>query len=87
TGCSVTATRAEEWSDGFNVTYSVSGSSAWTVNLALNGSQTIQASWNANVTGSGSTRTVTPNGSGNTFGVTVMKNGSSTTPAATCAGS
>jgi len=83
-GCSVTATRGDEWSDRFNVTYAVSGSSAWTVNLALNGSQSVQSSWNATVSGSGSTRTVTPNGSGNTFGVTFYKNGTSTTPAATC---
>ncbi|WP_272726457.1 glycoside hydrolase family 11 protein [Cellulomonas fimi] len=85
-GCTVTATRAEDWSDRFNVNYTVSGSSSWTVNLALSGSQSIQNSWNANVTGSGSTRTVTPNGSGNSFGITVMKNGNSTTPAATCNG-
>ncbi len=85
-GCTVTATRGDEWSDRFNVTYAVSGSSSWTVTLGLNGSQSIQNSWNANVSGSGSTRTVTPNGNGNTFGVTVMKNGNSTTPSATCAG-
>lgn len=86
-GCTVTATRGDEWSDRFNVTYAVSGSSAWTVTLALNGGQSVQNSWNANVAGSGSTRTVTPNGAGNTFGVTFYKNGNATTPSATCAAS
>jgi endo-1,4-beta-xylanase len=83
-GCTVTATRAEDWSDRFNVTYTVTGSDAWSVSLGLNGSQSIQSSWNASVTGSGSTRTATPNGNGNSFGVTVMKNGNTTTPSATC---
>ena len=81
----MTVTRAEEWSDRFNVTYAVSGSSAWTVTLTLNGSQSVQSSWNATLSGSGSSRTVKPNGSGNTFGVTFYKNGNSTTPAASCA--
>ncbi|MHA3948835.1 glycoside hydrolase family 11 protein [Cellulomonas bogoriensis] len=83
-GCTVTATRGEDWGDRFNVTYTVSGSSSWSVNLNLNSGQSIQNSWNANLSGSGSTRTATPNGNGNSFGVTVMKNGNDTIPAATC---
>ncbi|KQY22036.1 acetylated xylan deacetylase [Cellulomonas sp. Root485] len=79
-GCSITATRAEEWSDRFNVSYTVSGATSWTATLNLNGSQTVQNSWNASVSG----RTVTSTGS-NTFGVTIMKNGNNTTPSATCA--
>ncbi|WP_315094416.1 glycoside hydrolase family 11 protein [uncultured Cellulomonas sp.] len=78
-GCSITATRADEWSDRFNVSYTVSGATSWTATLNLNGSQTIQNSWNASVSG----RTVTSTGS-NTFGVTIMKNGNNTTPTATC---
>jgi endo-1,4-beta-xylanase len=78
--CTVTATRAEEWSDRFNVSYTVSGASSWTVTLGLNGSQSVQNSWNASVSG----RTVTSTGS-STFGVTILKNGNSTTPSATCA--
>ncbi|MBB2923286.1 glycoside hydrolase family 11 protein [Cellulomonas cellasea] len=80
--CTVTATRAEDWSDRFNVTYTVSGSSAWTVNLSLGSGQSIQSSWNATRNGT----SFTPNGNGNSFGVTVMKNGNSNTPPATCAG-
>lgn len=83
--CTVTAARADEWSDRFNVSYSVSGSSSWVVTLNLSGSQSVQNSWNATLSGSGSTRQARPNGAGNTFGVTIMKNGSTTTPSATCA--
>ncbi|KGM10705.1 1,4-beta-xylanase, partial [Cellulomonas bogoriensis 69B4 = DSM 16987] len=83
-GCTVTATRGDDWSDRFNVTYNVSGSNNWTVTLNLNGSQSIQNSWNASVSGTGNTRTVRPNGNGNNFGVTVMKNGNNSVPSATC---
>ena len=82
--CTVTA-RADEWSDRFNVTYAVSGTNSWVVTLDLNGSQSVQSSWNASMTGSGNTRQARPNGAGNTFGVTFMKNGNTTTPSATCA--
>ena len=83
--CTVTAARADEWSDRFNVTYTVSGTSSWVVTLGLSGSQSVQNSWNATLSGSGSTRQARPSGAGNTFGVTIMKNGSTTTPSATCA--
>jgi len=80
----VTLQKAEDWSDRFNVTATVSGSSAWTVMLNLGSGQSLQNSWNANVTSSGSTLTATPNGSGNSFGVTLYKNGNSNLPTASC---
>ncbi|GEK23505.1 glycoside hydrolase family 11 protein [Cellulomonas xylanilytica] len=83
--CTVAVTRGDEWSDRFNVTYSVSGSSSWVVTLNLAGGQSVQNSWNATLSGSGSTRQARPNGAGNSFGVTIMKNGSTTTPSASCA--
>lgn len=82
--CTVSVARGEEWSDRFNVTYSVSGTSSWVVTLNLNGSQSVQNSWNASLSGSGSTRQARPNGAGNSFGVTIMKNGSTSTPSASC---
>ena len=76
--------RGESWPDRFNVNLSVTGSTTWTVTIRLNGSQTLQNSWQANVTGSGQTLTATPNGGGNSFGITVWRNGNNTLPTATC---
>ena len=83
-GCTVSVTRADEWSDRFNVNLAVSGSNSWTVGINLGSGQSLQNSWNANVTGSSGTLTATPNGSGNTFGITLYKNGNNNTPTATC---
>lgn len=82
--CTVDVTRGQEWGDRFNVTFSVSGTSSWTTRINLNGAQSLQNSWNANVSGSTGTLTATPNGAGNSFGITVYKNGSTATPTATC---
>jgi endo-1,4-beta-xylanase len=84
-GCSVSVSAGQSWSDRFNVNLSVSGTNNWVVTIRLNGSQTLQASWMATVTGSGQTLTATPNGSGNSFGITVWRNGNNTMPTATCA--
>ncbi|MFI2362787.1 endo-1,4-beta-xylanase [Promicromonospora sp. NPDC019610] len=83
-GCTVTVTRAEEWSDRFNVSLAVSGSSTWRVSIQLQGSQSLQNSWNATVSGSSGTLTATPNGNGNSFGITLYKNGNTNLPTATC---
>ncbi|WP_372461867.1 endo-1,4-beta-xylanase [Antribacter soli] len=82
--CSVTVTRAEEWSDRFNVTFAVSGSNSWRVSIGLQGAQSLQNSWNATISGTSGTLTATPNGAGNNFGITVFKNGTTTTPTASC---
>ena len=83
-GCTVSVTRAEDWNDRFNVTYSVSGSSSWRVTINLGSGQSLQNSWNANVSGSSGTLTATPNGNGNSFGTTIWKNGNNATPTASC---
>ncbi|GEA84824.1 MULTISPECIES: glycoside hydrolase family 11 protein [Cellulomonas] len=80
--CTVSATKTQEWGDRFNVTYTVSGSSSWTVTVYPSNGQSIQNSWNANRNGN----TFTPNGAGNTFGVTYYKgpNNVNWTPSAFC---
>lgn len=83
-GCSVSVTRADEWGDRFNVDLAVSGSSAWQVDIRLQGGQSLQNSWNADVQGSTGTLTATPNGNGDAFGITVYANGSWSLPTATC---
>jgi endo-1,4-beta-xylanase len=83
--CTVSVSRGQEWTDRFNVNLSVSGSSAWVVRITLNGGQSLQNSWNATVSGTTGTLTARPNGAGNSFGITLFKNGNTTLPSATCA--
>ncbi|MGY4644866.1 glycoside hydrolase family 11 protein [Cellulomonas sp. URHB0016] len=85
TGCTVSVTKGSDYNDRFNVNFAVSGSTGWVVTVKLNGSQSVQSSWNATVSSNGSTVTAKPNGNGNNFGITVYKNGSTTLPTATCA--
>ncbi|MFI8527969.1 endo-1,4-beta-xylanase [Promicromonospora sukumoe] len=82
--CTVSVTRGQEWSDRFNVSLAVSGSSTWRVSIQTQGSQSLQNSWNATVSGSAGTLTATPNGNGNSFGITLYKNGNTSLPTATC---
>ncbi|WP_328474543.1 polysaccharide deacetylase family protein [Actinoplanes sp. NBC_00393] len=83
--CSVSVTRGTDWPDRFNVNLAVGGSNTWVVRIALAGGQSLQNSWNASVTGTSGTVTARPNGAGNNFGITVYKNGNTSTPTASCA--
>ena len=82
--CAATLSAGQSWGDRFNLNVAVSGATNWTVSLALNGGQSLQNSWNASVTGTSGTVTARPNGNGNNFGVTIMSNGNTTWPTATC---
>ncbi|WP_284439717.1 glycoside hydrolase family 11 protein [Cellulomonas xiejunii] len=67
-GCTVTWTRGEEWGDRFNVNYTVSGRSGWSVTVYPNSGQSVQNSWGATRSGN----TFRSSGS-NSFGVTYYK--------------
>ncbi|UZN03635.1 cellulose-binding protein [Cellulomonas sp. S1-8] len=67
-GCTVSWARGQEWGDRFNVTYTVSGRSSWTVTVYPNSGQSIQNSWGATRTGN----TFRQSGT-NSFGVTYYK--------------
>jgi endo-1,4-beta-xylanase len=82
--CTVSVTRTNDWNDRFNVDVAVSGTNTWTVTLDLGWGQSLQNSWNAAVTGTSGTLTARPNGNGNTFGITLWKNGNTALPTATC---
>lgn len=82
--CTATLSAGQQWGDRFNLNVAVSGASNWIVSLGLNGSQSIQNSWNAAVSGTSGTVTARPNGAGNNFGVTIMANGNWTWPSVSC---
>jgi endo-1,4-beta-xylanase len=83
--CTLSVTRGQEWSDRFNVNFSVSGTNNWVVTINLGPGQSIQNSWNTTLSGSSGTIQARPNGNGNNFGITVWRNGNNNTPTATCA--
>lgn len=93
-GCTVTYSKAEEWSDRFNgkvtVTAGSSAISTWTTTVTVTSPQKISATWNGTPTwdSSGNVMTMKPNGNGSlaagastSFGFTVMTNGNTTAPA------
>ncbi|MGY1502592.1 endo-1,4-beta-xylanase [Streptomyces sp. QTS52] len=92
-GCTVTYTKAEEWSDRFNgkvtVTAGSSVISTWTTTVTVTSPQKISTTWNGTPTwdSSGNVMTMKPNGNGSlaaggstSFGFTVMTNGNTTAP-------
>ncbi|TYB50336.1 polysaccharide deacetylase family protein [Nonomuraea sp. PA05] len=84
--CTVTITQGQQWSDRFNLSVTVSGSSSWIVTVTLRAPQKIIATWNGTPSwdSTGYVMTMRPNGSGNTFGFTVQHNGTWTWPSVTC---
>ncbi|MDR7309960.1 endo-1,4-beta-xylanase [Nocardioides luteus] len=82
--CSVTATRTESWGDRFNTVFTVSGTDDWVVRISTGSGQSLQNSWNADISGTSGTLTATPNGNGNEFGITLYSNGNTSTPSASC---
>ncbi|WP_305788097.1 glycoside hydrolase family 11 protein [Symbioplanes lichenis] len=88
-GCTATLSAGENWSDRYNLNVAVSGSNTWTVTMNVPSPQKISATWNTTASwdSSGQIMTARPNGNGNNFGVTIMKNGSTTWPSVSCSAS
>ncbi|MFI1507892.1 polysaccharide deacetylase family protein [Streptomyces sp. NPDC020597] len=85
--CNATLSAGQQWGDRYNLNVSVTGSSNWTVTMNVPSPAKVLSTWNASA-GFPSPQVLTakPNGSGNTFGVTIQPNGNWTWPTVSCAG-
>ncbi|MFB7248069.1 polysaccharide deacetylase [Streptomyces populi] len=85
-GCTATLSAGQQWSDRYNLNVTVTGSSNWTVTMNVPSPEKIIATWNTMAAyPSAQVLTAKPDGSGNTFGVTVRTNGTWTWPTVSCA--
>ncbi|MFF2821230.1 glycoside hydrolase family 11 protein [Kitasatospora cineracea] len=86
--CTATLSAGDSWSDRYNLNVSVTGSSNWKVTVKVPSPEKVSATWNTNATyPDAQTLVATPNGAGNNWGMTIMKNGSTTWPTVSCSAS
>ncbi|MFJ9424649.1 polysaccharide deacetylase family protein [Streptomyces sp. NPDC101249] len=83
--CTATLSAGQQWSDRYNLNVSVSGSSSWTVTMNVPSPEKIIATWNIAASyPSAQVLTAKPNGSGDSWGVTIQTNGTWTWPTVSC---
>jgi peptidoglycan/xylan/chitin deacetylase (PgdA/CDA1 family) len=84
-GCTATLSAGDKWSDRYNLNVAVTGSSNWTVTMNVPSPEKIINTWNTSASWPSAQQMVAkPNGSGNTFGVTLQTNGTWTWPTVSC---
>ncbi|GAB3657429.1 glycoside hydrolase family 11 protein [Glycomyces tarimensis] len=83
--CTASLVAGQQWSDRYNLTCNVSGKSDWRVVMDVPSPAKIIATWNCDRNWPTAQRMVaTPNGSGNSFGVTIQANGNWNWPSVSC---
>ncbi|WP_425269930.1 glycoside hydrolase family 11 protein [Kitasatospora cineracea] len=83
--CSATLSAGDSWSDRYNLNVAVTGSSNWKVTVKVPSPEKVSATWNTTASyPDAQTLVATPNGAGNNWGMTIMKNGSTTWPTVSC---
>ncbi|BAJ31718.1 putative endo-1,4-beta-xylanase B precursor [Kitasatospora setae KM-6054] len=83
--CTATLSAGSSWSDRYNLNVDVTGAANWKVTVKVPSPEQVSATWNVNATyPDAQTLVATPNGSGNSWGLTLMKNGSTTWPTVSC---
>ncbi|MFJ2606708.1 glycoside hydrolase family 11 protein [Streptomyces sp. NPDC091279] len=86
--CTASVTAGQQWSDRYNLNVAVSGASSWTATMNVPSPAKILSTWNVTAAyPSSQILTAKPNGSGNSWGVTVQPNGNWTWPTVSCAAS
>jgi peptidoglycan/xylan/chitin deacetylase (PgdA/CDA1 family) len=83
--CTATLSAGQSWSDRYNLNVVVTGSNSWTVTMNVPAPEKVLSTWNITAGYPTAQQLVAkPNGSGNSFGVTIQKNGSTTWPTVSC---
>jgi endo-1,4-beta-xylanase len=83
--CTATLSAGQSWSDRYNLNVNVSGKSDWRTTLNIPSPAKVIATWNCNASYPTAQQLVaTPNGSGNSFGLTIQANGNWNWPTVAC---
>ena len=84
-GCTATLSAGSSGSNWYNLNVSVSGSGTWTATVDLVSPAVVYSTWNVNATyPSQYVMVATPNGNGNSWGMTISPNGQWTWPSVSC---
>lgn len=84
-GCTATLSAGSSGSNWYNLNVTVTGSNTWTVTMDMVSPAVVYSTWNVSATWpSQYVMVAKPNGSGNSWGVTISPNGTWTWPSVSC---